>query len=465
MQDIVVLIPGILGSVLTKEGKTVWGYSAGRLGSALFTRGNSLRDDLELQVEDDGVTADGLLPDLHLIPGLWKVDGYSKIRRVLCDKLKLTMGRDFFEFPYDWRKDNRIAARRLSRFLEQVIGERRAEGNVGCRAILVTHSMGGLVARYYLEALQGWGDGLVRSLITMGTPFRGSVNALRTLVNGSSVGPIKIESLTAVCRSLPSVYQLLPVFPAYDDGTGHFTRVGETLGIPNVDAGLAGEAMAFHSEIRDAVARNRADPKWESLGYDLYPIVGRGQPTSYSAKLVGDVVETGTTYGGKDLGGDGTVPRVSAVPIEFDAIPRRGDMYTSTKHGSLQNSSEVLDHIVGRINDLYTDYGGFRSWSSPPEEDLAVEVPDAALAGESVLIRIRSTSKRHARVSVISSSQRTPESMIQLVASEDWSDFRIPTPKAGSYTVRVERDGLPPVEDSFAVWSVSEDLRESFDDP
>ena len=36
MPDIIVLLPGITGSVLTKDGKVVWGFSALSIGKALF---------------------------------------------------------------------------------------------------------------------------------------------------------------------------------------------------------------------------------------------------------------------------------------------------------------------------------------------------------------------------------------------------------------------------------------------
>ena len=87
MGDVVILLPGILGSVLTRDGKDVWAPSAGAVGRALWSLGRSMRT---LQLEDDpperdelgdGVVASRLVPDVHLIPGLWGIDGYSGISR------------------------------------------------------------------------------------------------------------------------------------------------------------------------------------------------------------------------------------------------------------------------------------------------------------------------------------------------------------------------------------------------
>ncbi|WP_454131014.1 esterase/lipase family protein [Kitasatospora aureofaciens] len=93
-------------------------------------------------------------------------------------------GANFLEFPYDWRLDNRIAARRLTETVERALHEwRQHTGNPAAKVIFLAHSMGGLVAaRYYLEALEGWRD--CRALFTFGTPYRGSLNPLGFLANG-----------------------------------------------------------------------------------------------------------------------------------------------------------------------------------------------------------------------------------------------------------------------------------------
>src|SRR5690349_20563285 len=120
LRDVVVLIPGILGSVLRRNGKDVWALSGWAALNALLSLGSSITD---LAVKDDppdaddlgdGVTVGPLMPDAHLIPGLWKIDGYTKIRDTIHREFDVTDGRNYFEFPYDWRRDNRVAARKLS---------------------------------------------------------------------------------------------------------------------------------------------------------------------------------------------------------------------------------------------------------------------------------------------------------------------------------------------------------------
>src|SRR5262249_38288885 len=106
--DVVVLLPGIMGSVLRKGDRDVWARSGGAIVSGPRALGGRVRE-LTLagdppDVDDlgDGITAVRLFPDTHMLPGLWKIDGYSKISQTIQAELDVTPGRNFFEFPYDW---------------------------------------------------------------------------------------------------------------------------------------------------------------------------------------------------------------------------------------------------------------------------------------------------------------------------------------------------------------------------
>jgi pimeloyl-ACP methyl ester carboxylesterase len=185
----------------------------------------------------DGIVAERIFPDTHLLPGLWKIDGYSTLVRAITGEFDTRPGLNYFEFPYDWRRDNRVAARRLARLAPGWLKAwRQASGNLDAKLILIAHSMGGLVSRYFLEVLGGWRD--TRMLITFGTPYRGSLTALNVLANGfrKSVGLLTVVEMSSLVRSFTSVYQLLPIYPCYDPGSGQLQRVGEVTDIPNVDA-------------------------------------------------------------------------------------------------------------------------------------------------------------------------------------------------------------------------------------
>ncbi|MEI6361861.1 MAG: hypothetical protein WCP95_06975 [Actinomycetes bacterium] len=350
--DLIILLPGITGSVLQCNGKDVWAITPASAIAALFSLGNNIKD-LQIKGKDDwtkddlgdGVTAPRLVQDIHLIPGFWQIDGYTAIKTRLFAELTLEEGKNWFDYPYDWRRDNRVHGRQLGeRAPKWLDAWRKASGNKDAKLVLLAHSMGGLVARDFLERHEGWK--ITRHLITFGTPYRGSMNAVSTLVNGidKGLGPISID-LSPLVRSFPSMHQLLPIYPSVDVG-GKLVRPGE-VALPGMNKALAADALKFHRDIEAAVTANSAIAAYRNGGYQITPLVGIAQPTDQSAKLTGSTVATYTSLGGEDSGGDGTVPRVSATPIELSDSPR--ETYVSTKHGSLQNAEAALTHVVGTV--------------------------------------------------------------------------------------------------------------------
>jgi Lecithin:cholesterol acyltransferase len=407
--DVYVLVPGILGSVLQKEGKDVFGLTAGAGFRALFSGGRSITDlqlsepmwdpadpgDEEIRpVPDlgDGVTADRLAADAHLIPGLWKVDGYGEIGEFLRKRLALVPAQSYFEFPYDWRRDNRVAAHQLAASCRQWLASRRQE-YPNAQLVLIGHSMGGLVSRYYLEVLGGWRD--TRRLITFGTPFRGSLNAVDFVANGFTKF-FGLVDLTDWMCTFTAVHQLLPIYRCIDTGGPEMARLTD---MPEVLPRLTGKqvdaARSFHKEIEDAVARHQQDDEYVEHGYRVRPVVGIDQPTYQSAVWQGSQLKIMRSYDGKDLGGDGTVPRVSASPQEADSD--EAAMFSSDKHGSLQNAQGVHTQVRGWINQL--DLGDFLAVTP---EHVAVDTADVHQAGQPVSIHL------------------TPSAPVRLVASLTW---------------------------------------------
>ena len=382
--DIFVLLPGILGSVLEKDGRDVFGLTASAGLRALFTGGHSVTDlavDLHAppgQRPDDGVTARCVAADAHLIPGLWKIDGYSKLGTHVTKRLKTVPGESYFELAYDWRLDNRVAAGDLRDAIGGWLSTRR-QSKPDAKVVLIAHSMGGLVARYYLEVLGGWKD--TRALVTFGTPYRGSMNALDFLVNGFRKA-FGLVDLTDLVRSLPSVYQLLPIYRCVDVGTGdrsYLTDVART--IPGLDADAVTAARAFHKEIEDAVVANRKLYGYLENGYRMHGVVGIEHPTTESAVLgSGGLTMLGAELG-SNHGGDGTVPRVSASPME--AQNDSTAMFAGTRHASLQNTDAVLTQLQGWLEQV--DLTDFRA-GAPVR--LSVELDDVYRVGEPVAVTV-----------------------------------------------------------------------------
>jgi hypothetical protein len=455
--DIVVLIPGILGSVLQRNGKDVWAISGSGIGKALASGWGSiqslaLKNDSDADDLGDQVTAPRMIDDVHLIPWLWKIDGYTRIRRALTTSFQdIKAGKNFFEFPYDWRRDNRVAARRLAKESKQWLEERRkTTGNANAKLILICHSMGGLVARYFLEVLGGWRDTL--ALITFGTPFRGSLNALDFTANGmrKRIGPIPIIDLSDLLRSFTSVYQLLPIYPCHDEGNG-LVRVTEAKKIPNLVLARAEAALAFHDEIRTAVTANLKNEAYLQNRYYIHPIVGTRQPTLQSSRWK-DRFEMFYEYQNSDMDGDGTVPRVSATPIEIEK--ERRETFIAEKHGSLQNASEVWSHLQSVLRNSRLDLSIFKAAGDLRANNIQVGLSIDDLYEKGEPIRLRA----HPEEAVGLTAELADVDGLNLWVQDmkptpdGWYETEFPPKSEGVYRIKVYgKEGVCPVQDVFAV--------------
>ena len=193
-----VLIPGILGSVLERDGEVLWG--------SLF----ALRrfDQLEVCPECvSGIAATKIVDSIQLL-GPLRMGQYNILTDVL-NNIGYQEGVDLFHFPYDWRKSNFETAELFDHFVENTPKLRDGEFDI------LAHSMGGVVASIYLH---NKGDSArVRKLITMGTPHMGAAKAVMMLFEGWSGLRNFIaggqEAVSRVVYSFPSVFELLPTYP------------------------------------------------------------------------------------------------------------------------------------------------------------------------------------------------------------------------------------------------------------
>lgn len=278
MRDLIVILPGIMGSVLQKDGTDLWNVSGQVIGQIVTSLGNRLKE-LKLEGDDpnggdigDGIKPTRLFTDTYLIPGLGGfsriVDGYNRTSEIITENFQVTQGNiyddpedkaaNFYHFPYDWRRDNRANAHILKRLLDKRLKRwRESSGNNNAKVILLAHSMGGLISRYYLEVLGGWQD--CKALFTFGTPYRGSLNAVNILANGIKKGPIdigEILKLNEVIPTLTSIYQLLPRYKALKIGNDFYRVAQSPVDLPNIDRIKATDALNFHDEIDDAADAN-----------------------------------------------------------------------------------------------------------------------------------------------------------------------------------------------------------------
>ncbi len=158
----VVLLPGILGSHLSVDGKRVWLSMRilGGLGRLAYREGAS-------NIQPDGAMG----------------RSYDD----LADFLSAT--HEVIEFSFDWRRPIEEEARRLAEVLDQALAARDATGQP---VHLLAHSMGGLVARtVQLERPEVWQRWLQRPgsrMLMLGTPNAGSFAPMQVLSGDDSFG-------------------------------------------------------------------------------------------------------------------------------------------------------------------------------------------------------------------------------------------------------------------------------------
>ena len=489
MRDMVVILPGITGSVLQKDGKDLWGISRQAIFQILKSKGQKLNQ-LKLQGTDsegyeygDGIKATRLVEDAQIIPGLIKiVDGYTQTSNLIADNFEITQGNiyedpedkaaNFYHFPYDWRRDNRINGKILNKLVNQRLKTwREHSGNQEAKVILLAHSMGGLISRYHLEVLGGWQD--CRALFTFGTPYRGSVNAVNFLATGLKKAFI---DLTEMMRSLPSVYQLLPIYSMVQV-ENDTKRIAEVANLPNIEQIRAKDALAFHREIEAAVKTNRKEDSYHQ-SFATIPFVGIQQPTLQSAEFKDGTLTISRslpkTMSGLDslADGDGTVPQISAFPIEFsDNDVLEIPSFIAETHGALQAQPDILLNLLNKlqiaesagpsIEDI-RGRGDEKARAIQRTKGISLDVEDLYLKDEAITIKARINPDNedfgnlHAQIKCLSEDRETLNLDFAVEGSEFVLKPEVLNLAPGLYRIKVQTDNIkenPPnaVRDLFEV--------------
>ena len=421
----IIVIPGILGTKLVDDdtGKTVWGSFTGEYAKPGTAQGARLvalpmHEDASLRELVDDIRPDGVLDRVRVrVAGIpMQVLAYFHILGALGaggyrdEDLGLTGAIDYgddhftcFQFGYDWRRDIAESAVELGRFIEDKrkyvqteMQRRHGVVDPEIRFDIVAHSMGGLVARYYLRygdqplaedgslpELTWAGARNVENVILVGPPNAGSMKALDQLVHGVKVGPTLPRYDPAILGTMPSIYQLLP------RGRHHMIAVDETAGPRSVDPydpalweemgwGLASTEFDETLEwllpdLPDNAARRRVArdhlrkslrrarqfaeamdvPASPPAGLALYLVAGDSEPTSARGEAE---PASGKLRVTETRPGDGTVLRSSALmderlggewsprlvsPIHWSQV-----IFLFHDHLALTRSQEFTDNVL-----------------------------------------------------------------------------------------------------------------------
>jgi len=341
-----IVVPGILGSELLRpDGTQVWLNARNALGYHDL----ALPLSLPFGASHDGLVPGGLLGTRAVLPRLFGFTEYADLVDLL-----LETGVRHHVFTYDWRRDIVDSARRLGTALDALAEER---GDPDARFNVLGHSMGGLVARYYLRhggsepsevtGVPWAGARRIRNLILVATPNSGSISALDAILNGNRVGFSATTLASSVISTMPAIYQLLP-----PGGTGalldhdtqpvdldlHDPATWERLGWgpfgrastsgrrvasaeqsdadPEIRRAFLAAVLARAREVHQALARCPATPcpaRVVALGGDCLPTLGRAVVPQRSGAAPRFEPRTRREADAMLEAGDGRVTRASVL--------------------------------------------------------------------------------------------------------------------------------------------------------
>ena len=200
------------------------------------------------------------------------------------------------------------------------------------RVIVVGHSMGGLVARYWAGLPEQ--AATCRAIVTVGTPHQGAPKALDWVINGAGLGPGPVRGVTArllggiteVLRGWQAVYDLLPTYHAVRDDSSPDSLVlrpaelAGRLAAGFVTSGIYAAGVDSAARMHEQIARfwTGMDPAERP---PVLPFLARDHGTPNAVFLRdGALVVTDTDppwQPNAGWRGDGTVPAISAMPAEM----------------------------------------------------------------------------------------------------------------------------------------------------
>lgn len=314
MKRQIIIIPGIMGSKLQYKEFEIWPINP----TILWKGANELQKKLK-DLQDEEINSEGILENFFGINFYGELVKYSK-----------QLGDEITIFNYDWRKSNFCHIEELKQKINLNADE----------VIIIAHSMGGIVAKLFLTAdIDDVIKSKITKLITLGTPWNGSVEAHLCIEYG--LGPALLKGIYSdTIPKFESIYQLLPNEKyiketeekfgcSYLNGL-NWNEIYKKYYINNLnDNGLNSKAVLenFYHQMEKSLPNNIEHH--EIIGYDI------------ATKAMLENVEL-KVYG-RFTSGDGTVPLYGAIS------ETENKYFIQCSHKKLANNktvNKILEDII-----------------------------------------------------------------------------------------------------------------------
>ena len=281
---------------------------------------------------------------------------------------------DLFEFPYDWRNVNESSANILKDKLASI------RQICECEKInVIAHSMGGLVARYYIEGDLYNND--IDKLFLLGTPNEGASFAylaweageitprgfitdfgnkmLETLFRRLGHGENYQDNFSYIRNRVFSVQELLPVYDYLKNLSG--TLFTYPSGYPentflDFSSGLNSVSGLYNLKNRGVTVINISGNNSNLDTLDTIRIVPSSSPTLWEHGYPEGYDDLLGDHGLSQTAGDGTVPLYSSAFLSGNNI---SNTTITSSHGDLPtNAINYVFHAIRGVDPAPISYIG-----------------------------------------------------------------------------------------------------------
>lgn len=343
-RDILILIPGIMGSTLSSGGKEQWIQMRALNKGAIVDK---------LDIDANGVEASGVVEKFYKQFG----DHFSSKY-------------DVVSYEFDWRKSVSEAAVGL-----EALTKRMLKGNVTVH--IVAHSMGGLLARQFMMDFPETWNAFIKpkknKFVMLGTPWLGSYLIMEVLTGHSrrvkQLAMIDFrndkEDLLEIFWKFPGVFELLPIEEITNRKfwTATFWNQLKTKAKLDIIPNLADnkKSLSEFSEYRNNVLSFLKDLDSDAKSdffEKIYYVCGKADKTvcdySFKNRFLSrrkKLVYQATSHG------DGSVTWKTGIPKQL--LSSNNLYYSNTSHGELANEPSLFGGVMellerGKTNKLLT---------------------------------------------------------------------------------------------------------------
>ena len=349
-KPIIILLPGIMGSNLSRKKKEIWLH----YGNILFGGLEELR-----YTPSDGIQANSVVKT-----------SYNKLYKWLSAKY------DVVVYPFDWRKPITEMAEEFNKKIKDLL-------KIGQPVKIIGHSMGGVLVRDFIlghpQTWQQLNSSKGFRLIFLGSPLGGSHRILAVLFGKDDIirklnKLDRVNSKKTLLRMFSKFSGILGLLPLTTDEENDYAdittweKMREAFGKEDWPLPPANELNRFR-KYRDNILDKRDHLDYSNMVY----IAGKDKntPSGYYLDVTGPEKELYFLHTSE---GDQSVTWELGIPqqlVDSDAV-----YYTRVSHGALANEPDLF----AGIEEILATGGTTRLLKNKPrirgEEKLFIAEPD-----------------------------------------------------------------------------------------